>query len=90
MVALEQEKETFRKEALDYKAKFLQLEKEKMGWSQEKVELVTKAMVLAPATGIGSTTEDIVQAMSQVSLKEGEIRKCAQRMKRYPKFKRKR
>ena len=53
LVALEQEKETFRKEALDYKAKFLQLEKQKMEWSQEKVELVTKSMVLAPTTRTG-------------------------------------
>jgi len=31
---LEQEKETFRQEALDYKAKVLQLDKEKENWSQ--------------------------------------------------------
>jgi hypothetical protein len=60
LVALEQEKETFWKEALDYKAKILQLENEKMEWSQEKVELVTRTMVLAPAAGTRSTTEEIV------------------------------
>jgi hypothetical protein len=38
--------------------------------SQEKIELVTRATVLTPDTRTGSTTEDIVQAMSQVSLKE--------------------
>jgi hypothetical protein len=32
-VVLEQEKETFQKEALDYKANLSQLEKEKMEWS---------------------------------------------------------
>jgi hypothetical protein len=82
LVALEQEKETFQKEALDYKAKLLQLEKEKMEWSKEKVELVNKVMVLAPATGTGSTTEDIVQAMSQVSLKEGEIKGLKENMEK--------
>ena len=34
LVSLEQEKETFRQEALNYKAKVLQLEKEKVNWSQ--------------------------------------------------------
>ena len=34
LTALEQEKETFIKEALDYKAKVLKLEKEKEIWSQ--------------------------------------------------------
>jgi hypothetical protein len=33
LAALEQEKEIFRQEALDYKAKLLQLEKEKEHWS---------------------------------------------------------
>ena len=33
LTALEQEKETFRQEALDYKAKVLQLEKEKESWT---------------------------------------------------------
>jgi hypothetical protein len=82
LVALEQEKETFWKEALDYKAKILQLEKEKMEWSKEKVELVNKVMVLSPAAGTGSTTEDIVQAMSQVSLKEGEIKGLKENMEK--------
>jgi predicted nucleic acid-binding Zn-ribbon protein len=82
LVALEQEKETFWKEALDYKAKFLQLEKEKMEWSQEKVELVTRAMVLSPTAGTGSTTEDIVHSMSQVSLKEGEIKGLKENMEK--------
>jgi ribose 5-phosphate isomerase len=101
LLALEQEKETFQKEELDYKAKLLQLENEKMEWFKENVYMVNKVMVLSPAIGTGSTTEDIVQAMSQASLKEGEIKglketwrnwskKCTQRMKRYPKFKRKR
>ena len=31
-------------------------------------------MVLSPTTKIGSNTEEIVQAMSHVSLKEGEIK----------------
>jgi FtsZ-binding cell division protein ZapB len=82
LVALEQEKETFRKEALDYKAKILQLEKEKMEWSQEKVELVTRAMVLSHVAGIGSTIRDIIQAMSQVSLKEGEIKGLKEKMEK--------
>jgi hypothetical protein len=34
LVALEQEKEIFRQEALNYKANVLQLEKEKVNWSQ--------------------------------------------------------
>ena len=53
-----------------------------MEWSQEKVELVTRAMVLAPATGTGSTTEDIVQAMSKVGLKGGEIKGLKENMEK--------
>jgi hypothetical protein len=34
LASLEQEKETFQQEALNYKAKVLQLEKEKEDWSQ--------------------------------------------------------
>ena len=67
---------------MDYKANLLQLEKEKMEWSKEKVELVNKVMVLALAVGTGSTTEDIVQAMSQVSLKEGEIKGLKENMEK--------
>jgi len=33
LVSLEQEKEEFRQEALEYKAKVFRLEKEKMKWS---------------------------------------------------------
>ena len=35
LVALEQENETLCQEALDYKARALQLEREKVKWSQE-------------------------------------------------------
>jgi hypothetical protein len=82
LVALEQEKKTFQKEALDYKANLLQLEKENMEWSQENVELVTRAMVLAPTVGTGSTAEEIGQAMSQVSLKEGKIKGLKENMEK--------
>jgi FtsZ-binding cell division protein ZapB len=74
LVALEQEKETLHQEALDYKARVLRLEREKVKWSQEKTEYLNKVVVAAPAAGVGSNTEELVQAMSQVSLKEGEIK----------------
>ena len=51
-----------------------------MEWYQEKVELVTRVMALAPATGTGSTTEDIVQVMSKFNLKEGEIKGLKEKM----------
>jgi FtsZ-binding cell division protein ZapB len=74
LASLEQEKETFRQEALNYKAKVLQLEKEKNNWSQ--AQAVTSYMVvIVPANiEVGSSTEGLVQAMSQVSLKIGEIK----------------
>jgi hypothetical protein len=92
LVALEQEKETLRQETLDYKARVLQLEQEKVKWSQEQTKLLNKVVVAAPAAEVGSNTEGLVQAMSQVSLKEGEIKglkgsieklkqECRQRMK---------
>jgi ABC-type enterochelin transport system substrate-binding protein len=43
-------------------------------WSQNKTKFLNKAMVLAPTAEIGSNTEEIVQSMSQVILKQGEIK----------------
>ena len=74
MVSLEQEKETLRQEALYYKDKVLYLEQEKLKWSQEQTKLLNKAVVSAPTAEVGSNAEGLVQAMSQVSLKEGEIK----------------
>jgi hypothetical protein len=74
LTALEQEKETFRQEALNYKEKVLQLEKEKENCSQAQV--VTSDMVfIAPTnTEVGSSIEGLLQSMSQVRLKIGEIK----------------
>jgi TolA-binding protein len=52
----------------------LQLEKEKENWSQGQVEVSNRAAVVPGTIGDDSNTEDIVQAMSQVSLKVGEIK----------------
>jgi SMC interacting uncharacterized protein involved in chromosome segregation len=41
---------------------------------------VTKFMVLAPAVGTRLTTEHIVHAMSQINLKEGEIKGLKENM----------
>jgi predicted metal-dependent hydrolase len=75
LAALEKEKETFRQEALNYKAKVLQLEKEKESWSQGQA-VTSDVVVVVPSTvEIGpNALMDLVQAMSQVSLKEGEIK----------------
>jgi hypothetical protein len=64
LVALEQENETLRQEALDYKARALQLEREKLKWSQEQTELLNRAVVVPPAAEVGPNTEGLVQAMS--------------------------
>jgi cell division protein FtsB len=74
IAALEQEKETFRQEALNYKAKVLQLEKEKENWSQAQVATSDMVVIVPDNTEAGSSTEGLVQAMSQVSLKTGEIK----------------
>jgi type IV secretory pathway VirB4 component len=74
LVSLEQEKEEFRQEALDYKAKVLKLEKEKMKWSQEKTKLLNSVVFVPPTTEVGPNTEVLIQAMSQVILKEGKIK----------------
>ena len=64
LTALEQEKETFRQEALDYKAKVLQLEKEKESWSHMKATTSDmEIIVLANVEGV-SNVEGLVQAMS--------------------------
>jgi hypothetical protein len=52
----------------------LQLEKEKENWSQGQVEVSNRVVVVPGTARANSNTEDIVQAMSQVSLKTGEIK----------------
>ena len=74
MVALEQEKEAFRQEELNYKAKVLQLDKEKVNWSQGQEVTSDVAYIVPSIMEIGPNTDGLVQAMSQVSLKEGEIK----------------
>jgi hypothetical protein len=48
LASLEKEKETFRQEALNYKAKVLQLEKEKENWSQGQVA-TSDMVVIVPS-----------------------------------------
>jgi hypothetical protein len=74
LTALEQEKETFRQEALDYKAKVLQLEKEKESWSQMQATKSDMEIIVPANVEVGSSAEGLVQAMSQISLKTGEIK----------------
>jgi FtsZ-binding cell division protein ZapB len=90
LVELEQEKESFKKKSLYFQAKFLQLEKEKLEWSKEKTEMETRVVALSyvvpyvtpSATERKLGTEDIVQAMSRVSLKDGEIKELKENIKK--------
>jgi hypothetical protein len=52
----------------------LQLEKEKENWSQGQVEVSNRVAVVPGVVGADSNTEDIIQDMSQVSLKTREIK----------------
>jgi chromosome segregation ATPase len=74
LTSLDQEKETFRQEALNYKVKVLQLEKEKENWSQAQVVTLDMDVILPSNTKVGSNIDGLVQAMSQVSLKTREIK----------------
>ena len=74
MVAIEHDKEAFRQEALNYKAKVLQLEQEKVNWSQGQTEVPNMFAVVTSTAEVGPSIEGLVQAMSQVSLKLGEIK----------------
>jgi hypothetical protein len=56
---------------LEYKAKVLHLEKEKVKLSQEKTKLLNRDIVVPYTTKEEPNTEGLVQAMSQVILKEG-------------------
>ena len=60
LAALEQEKKTFRQEALNYKAKVLQLEKEKENWSQAQVVTSDMAVIIPANTEAGSRTKGLV------------------------------
>jgi predicted transcriptional regulator len=52
----------------------LQLEKEKENWSQGQVATSDMVVIVPSNTEAGSSTDGLVQAMSQVSLKTGEIK----------------
>jgi FtsZ-binding cell division protein ZapB len=82
LTALEQEKETFRHEALDYKAKVLQLEKEKENWSQMQATTSDIEIIIPANIEVGSSTEGLVQAMYQVILKTGEIKNLKESMEK--------
>jgi hypothetical protein len=74
LVALEQEKEAFRQEALNYQARVLQLEQEKVNWTQGQTELLNMVVAVPPIAEAGPSNKGLVQTMSQVSLKAGEIK----------------
>jgi hypothetical protein len=59
---------------LNYKAKVLQPEKEKVDWSQGQTKVSNMAVAVPCTTETGSNTKGLVQAMSQVILKAGEIK----------------
>jgi hypothetical protein len=82
LAALEHEKEIFRQEALDYKAKILQLEKEKEYWSLTHVATSYMATIIPINIEVGSRTKGLVQAMSQVSLKKGEIKNLKENLEK--------
>jgi len=52
----------------------LQLENEKVNWSQGKAVTSDVAAIVPTTAEIRPNTDGLVQAMSQVSLKEGEIK----------------
>jgi hypothetical protein len=74
LAALEEEKETFRKEALNYKAKIFHLEKEKDNWLQGQVAMSDMAVIVPANVEAGSRTDGLVQYMPQVSLHTDEIK----------------
>jgi hypothetical protein len=74
LASLEQEKETFRQEALNYKAKVLQLEKDKENWLQGQVATSDMVVIVPSNIEVGSTIDGLVQSMSQVIIKTREIK----------------
>jgi FtsZ-binding cell division protein ZapB len=74
LVSLEQEKETFRQEALNYKAKVLQLDQEKLNWLQGQTKASNMVVTVPSTAEVGPSAEGLVQAMSQFNLKVGEIK----------------
>jgi ADP-heptose:LPS heptosyltransferase len=74
LASLEKEKETFKQEALNYKAKVLQLEKEKESRSQGHATKSDMVIIVPSTIETRSSIDGFVQAMSQVSLKTWEIK----------------
>jgi hypothetical protein len=66
MDTLEKDKETFRQEALNCKAKVLQSEKEKENWLQGQVATSDMVVIVLANVEARSSTDGLVQAMSQV------------------------
>jgi len=58
----------------------LQLEKEKEHWSLAQVVTSDMEVIITTNTEVGSSTKGLVQAMSQVSLKTGEIKSLKEDM----------
>ena len=74
LTTLEKEKETFRQEALNYKAKVLQLEKEKENRLQGQVGALDMVVIIPAYAKSRSNTDGLIQAMSQLILQIGEIK----------------
>jgi hypothetical protein len=60
LATLEQERETFRWEALNYKAKVLQLEKEKENWSKGQAITSDMEIIVPSTTKIRSSVNGLV------------------------------
>jgi hypothetical protein len=71
---IEQEKEAFRQDALNYKAKVLQLEQEKVNSSQGQTEAPNMVVIVPSTAEARPSIEGLVQPMSQAILKVREIK----------------
>jgi FtsZ-binding cell division protein ZapB len=76
LTTIEQENESLQQEVISYKAKMVQLEKEKGDWLKEKEELMEIVSFAGPSheKNVATKDDDIVKSMSQISLKDGEIK----------------
>ena len=74
LTSLKQERETLQQEQINYKEKVLTLENENQEWKREKQEFLLEQIPVSPSQKKEVSTEELSKAMSQISLKYGEIK----------------
>ena len=79
LTILQKETYSFQQEVLNFKAKFLQLENDKEQLQKENNDLILKTVSTDSEQAQQISIDELTKAMSQVTLKDGEIKQLKER-----------